>query len=451
MNKMSYDIPLIKPFIKDNKCYFYDTYTNRILSVTKEQFFEIKELLELGIDGFRNLRKKTKAYIDIIQLLDMGFLRSQIIEQIIYPDEEYIEHILDRGLSSLELQVTKNCNFKCRYCLFACESKIDRTHKYENMSWDIAKTSIDYLYNHSQDVQDVSIAFYGGEPLLNFELIKKSMEYAKELFETKRIYFHITSNCSFINEEIIQELIKYNVFFLISLDGPPQIQDYHRRFGLNGSETFDAVWTNVNKIRAVDSKYFDYNVRFNSVLFPDESEEEVFSFFSNNGISETSVQIQYANLAGIDYDFSKHNISLDITPYEQIKVTMKAKYSQIKKALDTKTPLNVCNYPGGCIPGVVRLFVNSKGIMYPCEKVLEKSPLAIGDIWNGINKNRACEILNIAKLTEENCKKCWAFRFCKICVLHCFDSEENTINKASILSYCAEQKKIIEIFLKNQV
>lgn len=108
------------------------------------------------------------------------------------------------------------------------------------MDWNTAKKSLDFLLEHSIDNEIVNIGFYGGEPMIEFDLIKKCIEYAKEIFKGKDIQFSITTNGTLINKKIIRYFVKNKVNLTISLDGPKEVHDKNRRF-CNGSGTFDKI------------------------------------------------------------------------------------------------------------------------------------------------------------------------------------------------------------------
>ena len=161
MNKKSSDIPIAKAFIYNGDYYVYDTCKNQLLSVTREHYIEIIEMLHIGMTKYKALNKSSKTYTDILMLVNKGYFKPVCVEAIIHPESDYISSALDRGINDLTLQVTKNCNFNCRYCLYAAKSKLERTHERVNMQWDIAQKSLDYLITHSKDIDKITVAFYG--------------------------------------------------------------------------------------------------------------------------------------------------------------------------------------------------------------------------------------------------------------------------------------------------
>lgn len=437
------DRPTIKTLIVDNLCYVYDTYSNYIFGVNNDTFYEIRELQKVGIKGYELLNKKTQAYDDVISLLNKNILKVSFIKEIKHFNTDNVPEMIDRCINHLILGVTNKCNFKCRYCHQA-EGKVLSSKTM--MEKDTAFQSVDYLFTHSKDAFEVTITFYGGEPLLNFELIRTTVDYAQIKFKTKNINFNMTTNASLLNEEAVDFLVKNKFDLLISLDGDDKTQNSHRRFLTDGEDTFSSVWKNVMYIKDNHPDYFKSNVRFNSVFLNDEDPENILRFFRENGISEAAVTTRRADMSGIDYyvsPISLYNIPEDNAVDNSIFKDYVERYS------DKNLIPRIWHHNGPCIPAVRRLFVNADGELYPCEKVDSDCSSKLGTLEEGLDSRKVCELLNIGKLTEQECKKCWAARFCTICIHDCIDS--GTISKAKKMKKCEQQKKNAVLFLRKYI
>lgn len=421
MDKIISDIPIIKTFIKDDKYYCYDTYTNSLLNVSKEIYIEICKMKEIGLFEYRNLRDSHSAYIDVISLLEKGLFKFDFIKEIYHPDTKYVGQLIDRCISQLIIEVTNACNFKCRYC-HQSEKAITEC---KMINEDIAYKSIDYLFEHSKDANEIAITFYGGEPLLNFGIIEKIVNYSNLKFESKPILYNMTSNASLIREEMISFFVENKFPLLISLDGDKIIQNRHRKYLSDGKGTFDDVWNNILKIRDNYPNYFDIYVSFNAVVMPNEDSEKVIDFFARNDIRKNKVTLTKADLTGIDY-FSEIHIA-------NKKVYSKDYLEEYKDILDCFMKKNRLpskwHHSGPCVPGARRLFVNVDGDFYPCEKVDGAKGCLLGNLHSGIDLEKAVELLNIGRLTNEDCKKCWAMRFCSMCVKQCLDGDSISCEK----------------------
>lgn len=435
------DIPVIKLLAYKNKYYLYDFGKNRILQLTEDIFKEIIELQKIGVAEYIRTRYLNKSYSDIIILLNRGYFKHFTVERISHYCTPYLDVMLERFLQDLVLQVTQDCNFQCRYCLFANDTKVERNHQQIYMDYLTAQKSVDYLYSHCADANEITIGFYGGEPFLNFELIESITEYVHQKFNSKKVRFLTTTNASLLNDNIIKFMIKNSFEVSISLDGDENYQNSHRKFKANGKNTFDIVMQNVTKIMKASPLYFRENVSFNPVIFNDESSEKVYSFYESINVHKDNININKANLNGIDY-FDSPTMLFSNQTIGSVRNEMP--YNSFVKKIEDNSIIPKHWHPNGqCAPGVRRLFVTIDGSIYPCEKIVENKAFCLGNIndVNKIDKHKAMSILNSATITQEECMKCWAFRFCEMCVSHCLNPATNSLSKETKLLHCTYQKK----------
>lgn len=441
------NVPVLKTFFYKEKYYLYSTSTNQLFSIPKNLFSELNVLQEIGLNKYLRLFTNSKEYEEVLMLIRKGIVCKSPIQKIEHPLCDYVEPLLQRGVNFLILQTTKDCNFNCRYCLFSSESSnsIGMNHEKKYMSLDIAYKSVDFLYDHSMDATEIMVSFYGGEPLLNFELIQKVVIYIESLFITKKVQFGLTTNASLLSEKIIDFFIKHEFYITISMDGGPQIQNMHRKFRENGNNTFDIVWENVKRIQEMDSAYFKTHVVFHPVLFRDDNYDAEVNFFNSNNIGSDAVSFTYANTQGIDYYINgskinaKKNTQMSETAYSERERVFSQKYEISDK----------WHHNGPCVPGALRLFVDIEGNFYPCEKT--DSAVSIGSLDHGFNYEKINDILNIGKYTEDECKICWAKRFCKMCISQCVDIVDKKISVDVIKQQCVQQKQMALEFFKQYI
>ena len=259
----------------------------------------------------------------------------------------------------------------------------------------------------------------------------------------------MTTNGSLLNENISDYLADHQFVIAISLDGPEHIQNKHRKFNINGSDTFSRVMSNIDLLSRKYPEYYTKNVSFIPVVFPDQDYTEVYDFFANTmGINEKNIIPLIADLGGIDYTF-KGVSSYDSTLSNSLEKLDDGKMKDI--AIKKQNIPLTWNHGGQCLPGFKDLFVDVLGNFYPCEKAIESSGMSIGNLHSGLNVEKILSFFNIGRLTEEECKSCWAMRFCEICVVHCYDLETDTVNKESKLRACDIQKRKVLTFLKHYI
>jgi len=412
------------------------------------QYKAILELQKIGLGAFRQLEREDKAYNDVMMLITRGLLKPSPIETVIHPDTKHMSCFLKRGMRGLYLEVTKNCNFYCRYCKYASSNSITRGHENINMSWETAKASVDFLYEHSPDSSELIIAFCGGEPLLNFDLIVKVITYVNSIFQTKKIKYMLTINGSLLDDKIIEFFVQHEVGLTISLDGPEYIQNKHRKYYANGGDTYQDVMRKIQTIKRDYPEYFREEVKFNAVRLADESLAVIEQFFTDLGAKDAMIEL--ADLGGIDY---RNNVlDLDIiNEKETVDPSSEMYKDHMEKFMSKTYLLKDWHHNGPCVPGLRRIYIATDGKLYPCEKVLHNDASLLGTLHDGIDLKKADEILNVGWLSSEDCKKCWGIRFCQSCVAHCVDGELEKMTSAQKKQICHINIRDMEIFLKSFV
>lgn len=447
------DIPVIKLFSEKDHYFCYDASTNILFSLTKEQYAEAHKLLQLGITNYCRYATNTEnnAAHDILFLLNSEiYFRKTLFSESLYPDLDILPDLYERGLNDLILQVTRDCNFACRYCQFASSNGISRIHEKKHMDFEIAKRSVDFVMKHSVDAYKVNISFYGGEPLLNIKLIENLLEYISNKYPLKLVTYNMTVNASLLNDSIIKVLKKHNVNLMISFDGPESVQNHNRKFRESGNGSFQIVWQNICKLRENYKKYFDNCITFHAVVMNNKHRILAEGFFEEKTIPKDKYRIVYADLSGIDYyDYCTNNVDASNKLVEnKTNTSMPEWYNNRLKCFNMKYKIpSKWQHNGPCIPGIRRLFVDIEGKFYLCEKAIENKGLSIGSIENGIDISSAKNLLNLGKLTRNECKTCYAFRFCSICAASCIDPISGCITAERKKIECNNQRKLALDFL----
>ena len=428
---------MIKFFLCNNECWMYDAYNNKILQLSKDAYCDLKRML--------NEPEHSSKYITSLKRKD--YFKEDIIKSLENPYTKYADKIVHRNLKSLTLQVTQSCNFRCRYCSYAFNSTSSRYHNNKKMSWDIAKKSLDYAIENSPDSSELNIAFYGGEPLLCFNLIKKCVQYAKERIVNKKVVFSMTTNFYSLTDEMIWFIVENNFRILISLDGPEEIQNNHRRLSSDGSGTFNQVIDNIIKLKLFQPIFFENNVQFNPVVFYDEDPNKILDFFKTQlGVAQSNIQLQRVDETGLAISYDTPTL----TDKELNEGIFNAPViSHYKKVLRNRNKIS-SNYHinGSCVPGADKLFVSTDGTFYPCEKANECNEcMQIGSLNSGINIDKIKYLMNIGYMNQKKCKKCWAIRFCKICCVNC-DDGESKLSQELMENKCKDTRLYVLKYLK---
>ncbi|MCL2248948.1 MAG: Cys-rich peptide radical SAM maturase CcpM [Oscillospiraceae bacterium] len=418
--------------------YVYDVNTNSFIELSDETYAYLEDMQYCGV---MNTPASQNVQESIERLQKQGLLSTKRPRKIEHSQSKFLENSLKRNINQMTLQITQECNFRCAYCSYGAKDfQYQREHSPKKMSMETAFKAVDFYVANSVGRDTSTVGFYGGEPLLEFELIKCIVEYAEKKFFGKNLKFPITTNGSLLTPRIAEYLSSHNFSITISLDGTSEIHDRSRKFATTGEGTFATIIKNLEEIKKYYPTLFE-RILFNVVIDPRYSCNDMHTLFTDNHIFKSS-EIMSGIIEDI-YSIEKvvpsdtyisedkhHNLKvylslLDRYPHENVSKVAKreiiTRYSKLKNDMTIFTELSDVMAPGGpCIPGGQRLFIGVDGDFYPCERVSETSAvMKIGNLNDGFDINKAKDMLNIGQLTEEDCKNCWAIRHCQICVKHC--------------------------------
>ncbi len=462
--------PFIQLFKTPRSQYVYDANKNEILPVSSEAFCFLSNCTR----GSENI--ETTSLTEIKELRQQGYLATEsVVQDIRHPYTPFVGDFLDRKISQMTLQVTQGCNLRCKYCIYSEEiNQHQRSHSSKSMDWKTAKQAVDFLYAHSIDSDHVTIAFYGGEPLLALPLIQQVVAYSRELFDGKEIDYTITSNGTLLTDEIMHFLVNEKIHLVISLDGPKEIHDRNRVFA-GGGGTFDTIMKNLGRLKELDAEYHE-KIQFSMVMDPAND----FDCINEITISTKDFNQHNINAAIVDREYDEEEAAFSekyiwkfryqnflaflsvlgrFPPNRVSAISRSAISSLIQDAryIDLSGPLRQIDVPGGpCIPGQMRLFVNVDGNFFPCERVSETSPvMSIGSLETGFNVEKAIYLLNVGAITKENCRNCWAIRHCSSCAKKA-DIGEETLSAQFKLSHCESIRlnayvKLRQLILLNEI
>jgi len=369
----------------------------------------------------------------------------------------------------LTLNLTTRCNMRCRYCAFSGRYAYKRTHGTGNMSFGTAKNAVDYFLKRSNGGREACIGFYGGEPLLRFDLMNQIFQYLKDIGKIEEFRYSITTNGTLLSTDIVRYLNAYDIkiSILVSLDGPKQIHDRYRVFP-NGGHTFDLIIGNLKKIKKEYPRYFNENIAFSIVLAPPYDFELVEDFFLKSsittGLFERST-FSFVDPYGTTFfkDFKLDDEEKKITDKITIlrerykKALVDSKYENLaieKKFFDQDfywinfRPMSMLDqtYPpqGTCFPGKRKLFVNEDGNFFMCERV--NSNYEIGNVIEGFNFKKIYQFLKKYEKFFKDCKYCWALRLCSKCFNSIRKGED--FNEERRNDLCKRKLNTIETNLK---
>ena len=317
-------------------------------------------------------------------------------------------------IKALCLHVAHTCNLNCSYC-FASQGKYKGDRAL--MSFEVGKRAFDFLIEHSQGRRNLEVDFFGGEPLMNLDVVKQLVEYARSIEKqhNKNFRFTLTTNGVLLNDEINEFLNKEMSNVVLSLDGRKEVHDHFRK-DYSGRGSYDLILPKFKRL--VESRGGkDYYVR---------------GTFTHNNIDFTKDILHMADLGFTElsmepvvcppndpYALTKEDLPILKEQYEILAKEMLKRDSQGKGFTFYHYMLDLENGPciykriTGCGSGTEYMAVTPWGELYPCHQFVGDQAFSIGNVFDGIlhpevqDKFRSCNAYS-----RPECKDCWAKMYC---------------------------------------
>lgn len=429
-----------------------------------------KSLVPLPFSVYEDIKIKGNSHSVIYnQIEKFGYLDSwhDDFGGIVYSDD-IIESLTN--LSQVVFETTTACNLRCRYCCYGegYDTFDSRRNQHGNLDFYTAKTILDYLVerfsssNETRSTQEpFAISFYGGEPLMNFSVVKDIVEYAEDLhFRNRKLSFTMTTNATLLSK-YADFLYEHNFKLLISLDGNKKHNVY--RTDIQNKETFETVIKNLNTVKESYPLWFS-TFRYNSVYTDISDVNEIVSWFQETlGKVPNFSPLHEPTIGSPEYEQVKamlkryeipENIRFDnelITQSPLLKRILEFSYRLFDNVYTNESFLFENDSPtfptGTCIPFSKRMFVTFDGKIHPCEKVNREKPLGvIEEDRVVIDVNKVARDFNVMTgKMRSMCQECYLQQCCTKCML-CFDKGKcsNFTNSEHFAKILAETISYIE-------
>lgn len=340
-------------------------------------------------------------------------------------------------LQTLVLHVTDACNLGCHYCYY-CNDQESQFHK-AIMSPEVATRAVDFLMEHSGGLKDVIIVFFGGEPLLNFDLITEIVAYARERGREKGINvdFSLTTNATLLNDKTIGFLMENHIGVTISIDGFETAHDRFRRFP-NGSPSYRAILPGLKKLLA--NRGGKPVVARVTVAGDAKNVPEILDHLLSLGFSEAG----FAPVTTRDaaYQLNKEEMDQLLEHFKSLseKFISHARQDRFYGFTNLVDNLVVLHegerkdYP--CGAGMGLFSVDPEGRLYLCQRLTGDASSHMGDIFTGFNKSALAEFRGKAIIDEKKeCAQCWVRKICAGGCYHEALTREGSLVKPN-LHYC---------------
>lgn len=322
---------------------------------------------------------------------------------------------LSDGVATLCVNVSQKCNLRCRYC-FAGNGGFGQTPAL--MTMETAKQTVDFFLRHSGKYSDLSLCFFGGEPLLNYSTMRQTVEYAEQQVKdsNKTFRYNVTTNGTLLSAPVRRFLTSYRFGVIVSIDGNRDVHDIMRPF-VNGQGSYDTIRNHLEAFR--------------KELRPNEVAWSLRATFTNSHLHFTD---QVFHLAGLGFQDISVEPCVSNDPYLGIRwadlPVLKAEYTDFAERYLEKIragqrfsffhfrvmldqTMRGTQRLTQCGAGNGYLAVSARGKLYPCHRLVGLEQYQIGSVDEGITQPERQELFTSAHVNSKSlCRQCWARYIC---------------------------------------
>ena len=347
---------------------------------------------------------------EIQELKDAGMLFTEDIYR------NAIEHFKEREtvVKALCLHIAHDCNLACRYC-FAEEGEYHGRRAM--MSYEVGKQALDFLIANSGNRKNLEVAFFGGEPLMNWDVVKKLVEYGREQekLHNKNFRFTLTTNGVLLNDEIMEFANKEMANVVLSIDGRKEVHDFMRPFR-KGAGSYDLVVPKFQKF-AESRGEKSYYARGTFTRHNLDFAEDVLHL-ADLGFDQISVEPVVADEKE-EYALQWEDVPKICEEYDKLaKEMIKRKkegrgFNFFHFMIDLTGGPCVYKRLSGCGSGTEYLAVTPWGDLYPCHQFVGEEKFLMGNVWDGVKRTDICkEFKDCNVYAKEKCQNCFAKFYC---------------------------------------
>ena len=331
--------------------------------------------------------------------------------------ETYVRDFKSRKtvVKALCLHIAHDCNLACKYC-FAEEGEYHGRRAL--MSFEVGKKAIDFLLANSGNRRNLEVDFFGGEPLMNWNVVKQIVEYgrSKETEFDKKFRFTLTTNGMLLNDEVMEFANREMSNVVLSLDGRKEVNDAMRPTR-GGKGSYDVIVPKFKKFAEQREGVKDYYIRGTFTRNNLEFSKDVIHF-ADLGFRQTSMEPvvgeEDESYAIRWEDIPKVKEEYDILEKEYIKRKKEGRgFNFFHFNIDLKQGPCVAKRLSGCGSGTEYLAVTPWGDFYPCHQFVGKEEFLLGNVDTGIVKNDICNEFKLCNVyAKPKCRDCFARFYC---------------------------------------
>ena len=368
----------------------------------------------------------------------------------LFAEDEYQDYVIDfkkrqTVVKALCLHIAHDCNLACRYC-FAEEGEYHGRRAL--MSFEVGKKALDFLIANSGSRRNLEVDFFGGEPLMNWEVVKQLVEYGRsqEKEHNKNFRFTLTTNGVLLNDEIMEFCNREMSNVVLSLDGRREVNDRMRPFR-SGKGSYDLIVPKFQKF-AQSRGTKDYYVRGTFTRNNLDFSRDVLHF-ADLGFDKMSIEPVVAS-PDEPYAIREEDLPQIMEEYDRLA----REYIERQKEgrgftffhfmIDLDQGPCVAKRLSGCGSGTEYLAVTPWGDFYPCHQFVGQEGFLLGNVEEGITNTAVRDEFKMCNVyAKEKCRNCFARFYCSGgCAANSYNFHGSITDAYDI--GCEMQKKRIE-------
>ena len=380
----------------------YETHTkDKIIKLMLEKYKDAKSInkqeIEECIEDIEELKRKGKLFSkDVFEKRAFDFKKRQTV------------------VKALCLHIAHTCNLNCEYC-FASQGKYHGQRAL--MSFEVGKQAIDFLIKNSGTRHNLEVDFFGGEPLVNFEVVKQIVAYAREQEKiyNKNFRFTLTTNGMLLDDDVIEFANKEMDNVVLSLDGRKEVHDNLRKT-VDGRGSYDIILPKFKKFvekRGNKSYYMRGTFTHNNVEFT----KDIFHM-ADLGFKELSME-PVVCAPNEPYALTEEDLPVLYEQYEILAKEMLKREKEGRPFTFYHYMLDLAHGPciykriSGCGSGTEYMAVTPWGDLYPCHQFVGDEKYLLGNIYDGVTNTALRDEFKMCNAyARPNCKDCWAKLYC---------------------------------------
>lgn len=381
----------------------------------------------------------TQAYAELRELYTSGQLFSAD------EYEKFATMMTNAPIKSMCLNIAHDCNLRCEYC-FAAKGDFGRGRML--MPLEVAKKAIDFLIEKSGPRHNLEVDFFGGEPLMNFDVVKETVAYARsiEKAHNKNFRFTITTNGLLLTDDKIDFINREMSNVVLSIDGRKEVND-RLRVRTNGSGSYDTIVPRFQKLVATRGKDKDYYARGTFTKYNLDFTEDVLHLV-DLGFDQVSVEPVVSD-PKLSYSIQEEDLPRVFEEYERLANTIIARkkegrgFNFFHFMLDLNQGPCAIKRLRGCSCGNEYVAVTPEGDIFPCHQFVGEDEWKMGSVLDGSYDMERKNMFALANVySKEQCKNCWAKFYCSGGCNANNWQYEGDIHKPHSIACALEQKRL---------